>query len=114
MAKADTGKLVEQLGSMSVLELVDLKNKLEDKDLPEDISIAQPHPRSVIISLNLGTVRDYRLLSLTRPNRLVLDIYGRAADAEPVKTADSAITSESTPPVKPATTRTSVWGRRSR
>jgi large subunit ribosomal protein L7/L12 len=31
MAKADTGKLVEQLGSMSVLELVDLKNKLEEE-----------------------------------------------------------------------------------
>src|SRR5881628_1725053 len=27
----DTGKLVEQLGSMSVLELVDLKNKLEEE-----------------------------------------------------------------------------------
>ncbi len=31
MAKTDTGKLVEQLGSMSVLELVDLKNKLEEE-----------------------------------------------------------------------------------
>ena len=30
MAKADTDKLVEQLGGMTVLELVDLKNKLED------------------------------------------------------------------------------------
>src|SRR6266498_2259739 len=27
----DTGKLVEQLGSMSVLELVELKNKLEEE-----------------------------------------------------------------------------------
>jgi large subunit ribosomal protein L7/L12 len=31
MAKAETDKLVEQLGSMSVLELVDLKNKLEEE-----------------------------------------------------------------------------------
>ncbi len=30
MAKADTDKLVEQLGGMTVLELVDLKNKLEE------------------------------------------------------------------------------------
>jgi len=30
VAKADTGKLVEQLGGMTVLELVDLKNKLEE------------------------------------------------------------------------------------
>src|SRR6266516_2485513 len=31
MAKTDTGKLVEQLGSMSVIALVDLKNKLEEE-----------------------------------------------------------------------------------
>src|ERR671931_2952270 len=31
MVKADTSKLVEQLGGMSVLELVDLKNKLEEE-----------------------------------------------------------------------------------
>src|SRR6058998_1230663 len=31
VAKTDTGKLVEQLGGMSVLELVDLKNKLEEE-----------------------------------------------------------------------------------
>jgi large subunit ribosomal protein L7/L12 len=31
MAKADTDKLVEQLGGMTVLELVDLKNKLEEQ-----------------------------------------------------------------------------------
>jgi large subunit ribosomal protein L7/L12 len=31
MAKTDTGKLVEQLGSMSVLELVELKNTLEEE-----------------------------------------------------------------------------------
>jgi large subunit ribosomal protein L7/L12 len=31
MAKTDTDKLVESLGSMTVLELVDLKNKLEEE-----------------------------------------------------------------------------------
>ena len=31
MAKADTDKLVEQLGGMTVLELVDLKTKLEEQ-----------------------------------------------------------------------------------
>ncbi len=31
MAKADTGKVVEQLGGMTVLELVELKNKLEEE-----------------------------------------------------------------------------------
>ena len=30
MAKADTDKIVESLGAMTVLELVDLKNKLEE------------------------------------------------------------------------------------
>ncbi|MDQ2910113.1 MAG: 50S ribosomal protein L7/L12 [Actinomycetota bacterium] len=31
MAKTDTEKLVEQLGTMTVLELVELKNKLEEE-----------------------------------------------------------------------------------
>ena len=31
MAKTDTGKLVEQLGGMTVLELVELKDKLEEE-----------------------------------------------------------------------------------
>jgi large subunit ribosomal protein L7/L12 len=31
MAKTDTGKLVETLGGMTVLELVELKNKLEEE-----------------------------------------------------------------------------------
>jgi large subunit ribosomal protein L7/L12 len=31
VAKTDTDKLVEQLGSMSVLELVELKNKIEEE-----------------------------------------------------------------------------------
>jgi len=31
VAKTDTDKLVEQLGGMTVLELVDLKNKLEEQ-----------------------------------------------------------------------------------
>ena len=31
MAKTDTDKLVDQLGGMSVLELVELKNKLEEE-----------------------------------------------------------------------------------
>jgi large subunit ribosomal protein L7/L12 len=31
VAKTDTSKLVEQLGGMSVLELVELKNKLEEE-----------------------------------------------------------------------------------
>jgi large subunit ribosomal protein L7/L12 len=31
MAKTDTDKLVEQLGSMTVLDLVELKNKLEEE-----------------------------------------------------------------------------------
>ena len=31
MAKTDTGKLVEQLGGMTVLDLVELKNKLEEE-----------------------------------------------------------------------------------
>jgi N-acetylmuramoyl-L-alanine amidase len=85
-----------------------LKSRLGEKELPEDITIAQPHPRSVTISLNLGSVRDYRLLPLTRPNRLVLDVYSRTAEPEPVKRiADSAApqTAVPAPPAKPGTVR---------
>jgi large subunit ribosomal protein L7/L12 len=42
MAKTDTDKLVEQLGGMSVLDLVELKNKLE-----EEWGVTAPAPVAV-------------------------------------------------------------------
>jgi N-acetylmuramoyl-L-alanine amidase len=82
----------------------ELMSKLSDKELPEEVTIAQPHPRSVTISLNLGTIRDYRLLPLTRPNRLVLDLYGRTPDPQSIGMTESPPSppSETPAPAKPA------------
>ncbi len=48
---------------------------LSDKEFPGEITIAQLHPRSVTVSLNMKTISDYKLLPLTRPSRLVVDVY---------------------------------------
>jgi len=62
--------------------------KLNGKEFPDEIAIAQPHPRSVTVSLNLETISDYRVQPLNRPARLVVDL----------------INSSPAPPVAPVTT----------
>lgn len=52
--------------------------RLTDKALPDEIAIAQPHAHSVILSLNLNRITDYKLLPLSKPDRLVLDVYNRS------------------------------------
>jgi N-acetylmuramoyl-L-alanine amidase len=54
--------------------------KAKRETFPDDITIQQPHPQSVTVSLNLDTISDYKLLPLSSPDRLVLDIYSRAAE----------------------------------
>ncbi|MBI3603438.1 MAG: N-acetylmuramoyl-L-alanine amidase, partial [Nitrospirae bacterium] len=51
--------------------------KAGDKTFPGEVSISQPHPHSVKVSLNLDTIGDYKLLPLSGPDRLVLDLYTR-------------------------------------
>ncbi|TLY39278.1 MAG: AMIN domain-containing protein, partial [Nitrospirae bacterium] len=53
------------------------KAVLSDKEFPQEIAIAQPRPRSVTVSLNMDAISDYKLLPLSRPSRLVLDMYPR-------------------------------------
>ncbi|MGH7253216.1 MAG: AMIN domain-containing protein, partial [Nitrospiraceae bacterium] len=53
------------------------KTVLSDKEFPQEIAIAQRHPRSVTVSLNMAAISDYKLLPLTRPSRLVVDVYPR-------------------------------------
>ena len=53
------------------------RRKANDNTLPIDITVAQSNPRSVTVSLNLDTIGDYRLLPLTDPDRLVVDVYNR-------------------------------------
>jgi len=50
---------------------------LSDSEFPGEITIAQAHPRSVTVSLNMEAISDYKLLPLTRPSRLVVDVYPR-------------------------------------
>lgn len=54
--------------------------KLTSKEIPDEIAIAQLHPRAVTVSLNLETISDYRVQPLTRPARLVVDLISRTAD----------------------------------
>ncbi|MBI5411459.1 MAG: N-acetylmuramoyl-L-alanine amidase [Nitrospirae bacterium] len=73
-------------------------NKIKSEAFPDDITIQQPHPRSVIVSLNLDAISDYKLLPLSSPDRLVLDVYSRAveeapkADAQPAPAPSSSST----------------------
>jgi N-acetylmuramoyl-L-alanine amidase len=54
-----------------------LRAKLSGRKLPGEVSIAQPHNHSVTVSVNLSQVRDYKLIALSRPERLVVDLYYR-------------------------------------
>ena len=54
------------------------KAKLSERELPQDITIAQSNrtgPQSIMISLNLDAIGDYKLLPLNHPPRLVVDVY---------------------------------------
>lgn len=90
-----------------------VKAKIADKEIPEDITISEPHARLVAIELNPDTVRDYRVLALTKPDRLVLDVYSRAALIEAATPTEavqptnqiSGQPSETATPLKPAAPR---------
>lgn len=51
------------------------KDRLAETKFPDEIVIAQPHPRSVTISLDMSAVSDYKLLPLSQPDRLVVDVF---------------------------------------
>lgn len=86
----------QQLPARGVVELQNsrlapgLLARLSRKALPSDVVIAQPHPRSVTVSLNLDRIGDYRLMVLNRPERLVMDLYKkRPGDDGQEETAES-------------------------
>ncbi|HET7058335.1 MAG TPA: AMIN domain-containing protein, partial [Nitrospiraceae bacterium] len=69
------------------------KAKLSERELPQDITIAQSNrtgPQSIMISLNLDTIGDYKLLPLNHPYRLVVDVYPKTPleDIEPTTAAE--------------------------
>jgi N-acetylmuramoyl-L-alanine amidase len=81
------------------------KDRLTDTKLPDEITITQPHPRSVAISLDMGAISDYKLLPLSRPDRLVVDIFNHGSaqpPAPPLPAPDAASPAVSSPAVSPA------------
>ncbi|MGH7256379.1 MAG: N-acetylmuramoyl-L-alanine amidase family protein, partial [Nitrospirales bacterium] len=46
-----------------------------------EIVVSQPHSGSVALSIDLGAVNDYKLLPLSRPERLVIDVFPAQAHA---------------------------------
>lgn len=64
-----------------------LRAKLSGRKLPGEVSVAQPHNHSVTVSVNLSQVRDYKLIALSRPERLVVDLYKQdeSAVAQPIE-----------------------------
>jgi N-acetylmuramoyl-L-alanine amidase len=76
------------------------RGRLTDKTLPEEIAIAQPHAHSVTLSLNLNRISDYKLLPLSRPDRLVLDVYNRL-DREEERAVELAPDMPPSKPVRP-------------
>jgi N-acetylmuramoyl-L-alanine amidase len=78
------------------------KDRLTETKLPDEIAIAQPHARSVIISLDMNTISDYKLLPLSSPDRLVVDVFNQApaqpAAVSPKPIVLSAIAEPPPPP----------------
>jgi N-acetylmuramoyl-L-alanine amidase len=74
------------------------KAKLTEGELPQDIAITQSNrtaPHSIMISLNLDTISDYKLLPLNRPYRLVVDVYNKI----PVEEMQPTTAAEPPPPI---------------
>nr|MBI3612673.1 N-acetylmuramoyl-L-alanine amidase [Nitrospirota bacterium] len=74
-----------------------LRAKLSGRKLPNEVSIAQPHTHSVTVSVNLSQVRDYKLIALSRPERLVVDLYYRNKQ-------DESVVAQPAEPATPTTT----------
>ncbi|HEX9741153.1 MAG TPA: N-acetylmuramoyl-L-alanine amidase [Nitrospiraceae bacterium] len=73
------------------------KERLADNGFPGEIAIAQPHPRSVTISLDMSAISDYKLLPLTRPDRLVVDIFQNHLPAKPASPPQQPAIADASP-----------------
>ncbi|HJU04739.1 MAG TPA: N-acetylmuramoyl-L-alanine amidase [Nitrospiraceae bacterium] len=54
--------------------------RLNDEDFPTEVMITQTNhsvPQAVLIALDLDAISDYKLLPLSRPTRLVVDLFSR-------------------------------------
>lgn len=73
------------------------KDRLTETKFPGEIAIAQPHPRSVTISLDMNAVSDYKLLPLRSPDRLVVDVFNQTP-AQPAVAYQKPVLPGATPP----------------
>jgi N-acetylmuramoyl-L-alanine amidase len=79
------------------------KDRLMETNFPGEVAIAQPHPRSVTISLDMNAVSDYKLLPLSRPDRLVVDVFQTHAPAKPPAPHQKPAAPDTAPPPAPIT-----------
>lgn len=75
-----------------------VKDRVAERTWPGEITLTQPHPRSVVISLDMQTIRDYKLMPLSKPDRLVVDVY----PATPAPSSAPIPRTPSAPAVVPA------------
>lgn len=77
------------------------RDRLTETRWPEEIAIAQPHPRSVTISLDMSAVSDYKLLPLKSPDRLVVDVFQNHAPVQPAPPSQNHSVSDASPIAPP-------------
>ncbi len=90
------------------------KDRLMETNFPGEVAIAQPHPRSVTISLDMNAVSDYKLLTLSRPDRLVVDVFQTHAPAKPPAPPQKPAAPDTAPPPAPVTPPPPLLSRPSR
>lgn len=85
-----------------------VKGKLSGGTLPEAVTITQTTPRSVAVSLKAKRISDYKILPLSNPDRLVVDIMPRSGSENITKTGDQPPPNghEPQPRVQPVPRRT--------
>ncbi len=77
------------------------RDRLTETRWPEEIAIAQPHPRSVTISLDMSAISDYKLLPLKSPDRLVVDVFQNHAPIQPAAPSQNPAVSDASPIAPP-------------
>jgi N-acetylmuramoyl-L-alanine amidase len=81
--------------------------KLKEKGFPNTVTLTESKNGKVLISLDMETHKKYKLLTLKRPNRLVVDLYPAAKQhAQPKvipskQTKSSPVKAKRPPPQKP-------------
>ena len=58
----------------------DAKAKLSDGKFPREVVVSQPHSGTISVSLDLRYLKDYKVLPLSDPPRLVVDIFPQATE----------------------------------